>query len=76
MTTYNVQFELPVDNPVNNVAMRRGKRSITFYVPINHPRAHNMGYQDLLAAAELSGLLRLSTPLNKNNTLDRKKASQ
>lgn len=66
MTSYEVQFELPVDNPMNNVSMRKGKGRITFFVPINHPNAHNMGFQELLAAQERSGLLRLSTPLNKN----------
>lgn len=65
MTKYEVQFELPVDNPENNVAMRRKQGAITFFVPINHPKAHNLGFQDLLDAAQLSGLLRVSTPLNK-----------
>lgn len=66
MTTYNVQYILPVDNPENNVSKRSNKFGITFFVPINHPDAHNMGFQDLLAAADLSGLLVVSTPHNKN----------
>ena len=66
MTSYSVQFLLPVDNPVNNVMKRVGKGHITFSVPINHPDAHNMGFQDLIAAAELSGLIDLSTPHNRN----------
>ena len=67
MTTYSVQFELPVDNPERNVSIRRGKGSVTFFVPINHPDAHNMGFQDLIAAAELSGLVRIvPSPNNKS----------
>jgi len=72
MTTYQVQFELPVDNPTMKVSKRVNKFGVTFFVPINHPDAHNMGFQDLIAAAELSGLLRLSTPLNKTGTSERK----
>ena len=67
MTSYSVQFLLPVDNPVNNVAIYKGKGFIRFSVPINHPDAHNMGFQDLIAAAELSGLLEISPRLNKKS---------
>ena len=74
MTTYTVQFELPVNNPEKNVRMKRGKGHLVFYVPLNHPDAHNMGFQDLIAAQELSGLLVLSTPL-KNNKIDVQKKS-
>jgi len=63
MTTYTVQFVLPVDNPVNKVSVNRSKGHMRFEVPINHPDAHRMGLMDLIAAAELSGLLHLSTPL-------------
>lgn len=66
MTSYSVQYSLPVENPVNNVSMYRGKGFIRFTVPINHPDAHNMGFQDLIAAAELSGLLEISPKVNKN----------
>jgi len=72
MTSYIVQYELPVDNPSMGVSKSVNKRVITFYVPINHPNAHNLGYRDLVAATELSGLCKLSTPLNKNK-LDSKK---
>jgi len=72
MTNYNVQFVLPVDNPSSNVRITRRKGSISFEVPINHPDAHRMGFMDLCAAAELSGLFSVSTTLNKKNTLDRK----
>lgn len=76
MTAYSVQYSLPVDNPVNNVSKYVGKGFIRFTVPINHPNAHNMGFQDLLAAQELSGLLELSPKHNKNTghlrTLDKK----
>lgn len=59
MTSYTVQYELPVDNPEDKVAVRRLRKSIHFFVPINHRSAHLMGYQDLIAAAERSGLVRL-----------------
>lgn len=64
MTSYEVQYELPVDNPVSSVGKCVMKGRIVFLVPINHPDAHNMGFQDLIAAAELSGRLVLSTILN------------
>lgn len=64
MTTYTVQFTLPVDNPMNNVLIERRKGHMTFLLPLNYPDAHNMGFKDLLAAAELSGLFTVSTPLN------------
>lgn len=66
MTRYVVQYVLPVDNPVSNVAMRRTKMGTFFEVPLNHPDAHSMGYCDLIAAAELSGLITVSPGLNKN----------
>lgn len=68
MTSYSVQYSLPVENPVNNVSKFKGKGFIRFTVPINHPDAHNMGFQDLQAAAELSGLIDLSTAYNKKKT--------
>lgn len=70
MTKYEVQFELPVDNPVSNVGICRKKTVTIFLVPINHPDAHNMGFQDLVAAAELSGRIVLPTVLN--NKIGRK----
>lgn len=72
MTQYTVQFVLPVDNPVSNVSKSVKGKVITFYVPINHPDAHSMGFMDLCAAQELSGLLELSPPLNKNRVVPRK----
>jgi len=66
MTRYIVQFELPVDNPEKNVRIRRSQQGVTFFVPLNHPDLLTMTYPDLVAAAELSGLLHLSTPLNTN----------
>lgn len=68
MTQYHVQFTLPVNNPEKNVVKTVKKGSITFEVPINHPDAHNLGFQDLIAASELSGLLGISTPLNKKKS--------
>jgi len=69
MTAYTVQYELPAHNPSISVRKKVSKRVVTFYVPINHSDAHSMGYQDLIAAAELSGLSVLSTPPNKNMDL-------
>lgn len=71
MTSYEVQFILPVDNPVNNVRMSRRGKVVTFEVPINHPEAHKMGFMDLMTAAELSGLFTVSPPLN-NRKISRK----
>jgi len=54
---YEVQYILPVDNPVNNLSMKRRKGWTTFFVPINTPDAHNLGYAELIhmcASAELS----------------------
>lgn len=76
MTSYQVQFCLPVDNPENKVRMTKRKGSIVFEVPINFPDAHNMGFQDLLAAAELSGLLGLSSTLNKTDIAVQKESSK
>ncbi len=68
MTTYTVQYILPVDNPVSNVSMERKKSVTIFLVPINHPDAHNMGYADLIAAAELSGLRTVSIGHNNKKS--------
>lgn len=71
MTSYTVQITMPVDKPVNNVRMTRVKHHMTFEVPLNHPDVHTMSLMDLIAAAELSGLLGLPTHL-KNKSLDKK----
>ena len=71
MTSYKVQYELPVDNPAHKVRIKKSKCSITFFVPINHPDIHMMTYSDLVEAARVSGLFDLSTPLNTKNTLDK-----
>jgi len=68
VTSYTVQYSMPVDNPVNNVRMTRKQHHMTFDVPLNHPDAHKMHLMDLIAAAELSGLLGLPTHLNKKST--------
>lgn len=59
MTKYIVQYELPVNNPDNNIGIRRGKSVITFFVPLNHPDAHLLGFADLLERATRNGKLRL-----------------
>lgn len=61
---FSVQYIWPVNNPEYNVGMERGHRVFKFYVPINHPEAHNMGFQELLEAAQLSDSFTVSTPLN------------
>jgi hypothetical protein len=69
MTTYTVQFVLPVDKPENKVLVVKRKSHWLFEIPINHPDAHNLGFMDLLAASELSGLLGLSPSSNTAFTL-------
>lgn len=64
MTRYDVQFELPVNDPVNNVRMKRSRGVIHFFVPLNHPNAHNLGLADLMLAVERIDLLTISTDLN------------
>jgi len=66
MISYSVQYELPVDKPSASVSKKVDGRVVTFYVPVNHPSAHNMGYAQLCAAVQFSKLSALSTPLNKN----------
>lgn len=74
MTSYSVQYIMPVDNPVMKVSISRSKQHMTFEVPINHPDAHKMSLMDLIAAAELSGLVHLSQGL-KNRRVDFKTSS-
>lgn len=75
MTAYSVQYILPVDNPVDNVSMSKRKGTVTFFVPVNHPDAHLMGYEDLVKAQRRSGLLVLSTPLNNKSLTLTKESS-
>lgn len=67
--TWTVQYELPVDNPVDKVRVdtRKAGRYLTtvFYVPLNHPLAHQMGLEQLLHAVERQDLFTLSTDHNK-----------
>lgn len=64
MTKYAVQYELPdsVNNPGNKVSKNSVQsaryRGPVFYVPITHPKAHTMGFAELVEEAELSGLIR------------------
>lgn len=69
ITSYEVQFTIAVDNPVNNITRKRGKRGYIFYVPINHPLAHNAGYQYLTEAARVNEKPVLSTPLNNRESV-------
>lgn len=52
ITGYEVQFVLPVDNPVNNVRKTKRNGVLVFEVPVNHPLAHSMSFSDLLLAVE------------------------
>lgn len=61
---FTVQYIWPVDNPVYNVGMKRSYRVFHFFVPINHPDAHTMGFSALLDAAHLSDLHTQSTAHN------------
>lgn len=61
---YQVQYVLPVDNPMNKVRVEVKNRVSTFLVPINHPFAHSMGLQELLGAAKLSEEFTVLTGLN------------
>lgn len=76
MTTYTVQFTLPVDNPVSSVSVSRRKGHMTFDVPINHPEAHKMGLMDLIASAELSGLITVSPGPNNSVLTSTRKISK
>lgn len=76
MTSYSVQYSLPVDNPVNKVSVCKGKSNWEFLVPINHPDAHNMGFMDLCAAQELSGLFHLCTGLKNRSSLKKSDTSK
>lgn len=62
--TYKIQLEFPCENPEKNVRVRRGKKTVVFYVPVNHPRIHKMGIQELSEAARFIDNLDLSTHLN------------
>lgn len=67
MTSYTVQYILPVDNPENNVrrlCSKQTKWAVVYEVPINYPNAHNLSLLDLRAAVELSGLFTVSTEPN------------
>jgi len=65
MTQYQVQYELPSEEPEKKVRIRRSKGRLVFFVPINYPDAHKLSLFDLIAAAELSGLVDLPTTLNR-----------
>lgn len=78
MTRYEVQYVLPVDNPMSNVRMTRGKTRLLFEVPINYPDAHRLNFQDLVAAVELSGLhgvIHNSNTAKQSLTLSKKNRS-
>lgn len=72
MTQFTVQFTLPCENPEMNVSITKKSGTCSFQVPINHPKAHIMGFQDLLAAAQLSGLFTVSPTLNKTERKEKK----
>lgn len=73
MTRYEVQFIMPVDNPVNNVSMTKRKGAFVFFVPINYPDVQKLSLFDLIDAQRRSGLFSLSTPLNTDKESEGKK---
>jgi len=60
----SVQFELPVDNPVDNVRISRAKRGLRIYAPINLPDIHNLTLLQLVRLAKPVELSTVFTPLN------------
>lgn len=69
---FSVQYIWPVDNPEYNVGMERRRRVFKFFVPINHPDAHTMGFQQLLEAGHLHDLSAQSTALNNTEECNRR----
>lgn len=69
MKAYQVQFELPCQYPANNVRMKKRRKVITFYVPLNLPEIHNLTYSQLLTYSALSESLDLCTALNTDRVL-------
>lgn len=60
---YEVQFTFPIEDPENRVVKKSvskegenpGQLCYVFEVPVNHPKAHNFGLQDLFLACQRAG---------------------
>jgi hypothetical protein len=65
VTSYEVQYTVAENNPVNKVYATRKQQRWVIHIPINFPNVHRMGLEELLLAADASKLFRLSPDLNK-----------
>lgn len=61
-----IQFELPVDNPVNNVRIKGERKGLTIFVPINLPGVHNLTLLEILELAKPTELFTVLTTLNNS----------
>jgi len=59
-----VQFELPVDNPQDNVRTKCEQKGMKIFVPINLPGVHNLSLVELLNLAKPTELFTVLTTLN------------
>lgn len=51
MKLFNIQFEMPCENPEDNVRLEGDLEGPTLLVPINHPKLPTMSLDDLLDIA-------------------------
>lgn len=73
MKSYQVQFALPCENPVDNIRKTRKKDVLVFEVPINTPNCEQLGISDLLRMAKPVELSTVLTGLNNNTGSLKKK---
>jgi hypothetical protein len=66
-----IQFELPVDNPVNNVRVKGERKGLTIFVPINYPDVHKKTPLQLLKDATPVELSTVLTTLNNTAVLSK-----
>jgi len=66
-----IQFELPVDDPVNKVRAKCGKKGIVIFVPINFPDIHKMTPLELVKYVQPTGLSSVLTTLNNTVILSK-----
>lgn len=68
MKDLQIQFTFPVDNPVNNVRVKRRRGVVHIEIPINYPDLHLLAITDLLDIAGNMSKLDLPTTLNNTDT--------